>query len=327
MMDRRLPCVVTLTLLLVATAVTVNAQPSKKAATIGILTLTTDDPTVGVFRQGLRELGYVEGQNLVIAHRFAAGQVERLPALAAELVHLPVDIIVARATPAVQAAQHATQTIPIVMSAADPVGAGFVASLARPGGNITGTSAMGPELAGKRLEVLRALLPQLSRVAFLAHGGDPAHRLFLQEAQAAGESIVVQVQPLVVQGPGEFAGAFAAMAREGAEALIVQPLFSTNLGQGQQIAALATQHRLPTISDLREFAAAGGLLSYGPDTLDLWRRRLPVYVDKILKGAMPAELPVEQLTKFALVINLQTAEALGITIPPLLLFQADEVIK
>ncbi len=318
---------VTTILTLAACVAVANAQPAKKVPTIGILTLTSDDSMWRVVRQGLRELGYVEGQNIVIEHRFAEGKVDRLPDLAAELVRLKVDIIVARTTPVVQAAKNATSTIPIVIAAADPVRLGFVASLARPGGNITGTSSIMPELAGKRLELLREILPKLSRVAFLAHGGDPAHRLFIKEAQAAGESIGVQIQPLVVQGPDEFKGAFSAMARERAGALIVQPLFSNTLGQGPLIADLATKSRLPTISDPREFAEAGGLMSYGPDTLAFWGRRLPIYVDKILKGTKPADLPVEQPTKFDFIINLKTAKQIGLTIPPNVLVRADKVIK
>jgi len=327
MIDRKLTFVVTITLIIVATAFTAGAQQPKKAPTIGILTLTSDDSMARVVRQGLRELGYVEGQNIVIEHRFAEGKVDRLPDLAAELVRLKVDIIVARTTPVVQAAKNATSTIPIVIAAADPVRLGFVASLARPGGNITGTSSIMPELAGKRLELLREILPKLSRVAFLGHGGDPAHRLFIKEAQAAGESVGVQIQPLVVKDADEFKGAFSAMARERAGALIVQPLFSNTLGQGPLIADLATKSRLPTISDPREFTEAGGLMSYGPDTLAFWRRRIPIYVDKILKGAKPADLPVEQPTKFEFVINLKTAKQIGLTIPPNLLVRADKVIK
>jgi len=327
MIDRRLTFIVITTLIILATAFTADAQQPKKAPTIGILTFTSGDLMAGVVRQGLRELGYVEGHNIVIEHRFAEGKADRLPDLAAELVRLKVDVIVARSSPVVQAAKNATSTIPIVMGSADPVGSGFVASLARPGGNITGTSSIMPELAGKRLELLREILPKLSRVAFLAHGGDPAHRLFLKEADEAAKGFRIQFQPLVLSGPEEFEGAFSAMAKERAGALIVQPLFSINLGQGQRIADLATKSRLPTISDPREFAEAGGLMSYGPDTLALWRRALPVYVDKILKGAKPADLPVQQPTKFEFVINLKTAKQIGLTIPQSVLYRADKAIK
>jgi putative tryptophan/tyrosine transport system substrate-binding protein len=279
------------------------------------------------FLQGLRDLGYVEGQNIIIEYRWAGGKVDRLPTLAEELVRLKVDLIAVRATPVVHAAKNATTTIPIVMlSAADPVGTGFVASLARPGGNITGMSNMMPELAGKRLELLREVLPKLSRVACLAHGGDPAPRLFVKEADDAAKGFRIQFQPLILSGPDEFEGGFSAMAKERAGALIVQPLFSNNLGQGQRIAELAAKSHLPTISDPRQFAEAGGLMSYGPDSLALWRRAA-TYVDKILNGAKPADLPVEQPTKFELMINLRTAKQIGVTIPQSVLYRADKVIK
>jgi putative ABC transport system substrate-binding protein len=209
---------------------------------------------------------------------------------------------------------------------ADPLGSGFVASLARPGGNITGTSLMHSEVVGKRLELLRALLPRLSRVAFLAHGGDPVYRLFVQEAQDAAERLGLQMQPVVIGSLEELDSAFVAMRSEQAEALIVQPLFMVVHGQGQKIAALAATHRLPTVSEGNQFAEDGGLLFYGPDRLAQLRRSV-IFVDKILKGAKPGDLPVEQPLKFTLIINLKTAKTLGLTIPPTLLFQADEVIQ
>ena len=306
-----------------------EAQQSKKGPTIGILSLSPSgrDPYFEAVRQGLHDLGYTEGQNIFIVYKSAEGRVERLPDLAAELVRLKVDVIVARATPVVQAAKNATSTIPIVIaSAADLVGMGFVASLARPGGNITGSTSIQPELAGKRLELLREILPKLSRVAFLAYGGDPAHRQFIREAQDAGQSLGVQIQPLVVKGSEEFEGAFSAMGRDRAGALIVQPLFSNTLGQGQRIADLAIKSRLPTVSDDQGLPEAGGLMSYGPDLLPLWRRAA-TFVDKILKGTKPADLPVEQPMKFELIINLKAAKQIGVTIPPNLLARADRVIK
>jgi putative tryptophan/tyrosine transport system substrate-binding protein len=319
-------CLVTLTLSLLAAPLAAHAQPSAKVPQIGYLALRAGPAAEDeVFKQGLRDLGWIEGQNLAIEYRWAAGQVDRLPALAEALVRLKVDLIVAWATPAVQAAKDATQTIPIVMTwVADPIRSGFVASLARPGGNITGTSNIQPELAGKKLELLRALLPSLSRVAF--HGGDPVHRLFLQDAQDAAARFGIQLQPVVIGSLEELDSAFAAVRRERAEALIVQPLFMVVLGQGQRIAGLAVQHHLPTVSDGNQFAEAGGLLFYGPDRLALLRRSV-VFVDKILKGTKPADLPMEQPMKFELVLNLKAAEALGLTIPPTLLFQADEVIR
>jgi putative ABC transport system substrate-binding protein len=240
---------------------------------------------------------------------------------------MKVDVFVAEATPAVQAARNATKTIPIVMAAAaDPVGTGFVASLARPGGNITGLSMMMPDLAGKRLELLREVLPGVAHVAFLAHGADPAHRRFLQETQVAAQKLGVQIQPVVVRGPDEFEGAFSAMVRERAGALIVQPFFVIVPEQRRRVVDLAARNRLPAISDFREFADAGALMSYGPHRPD-HIRRAATYVDKILRGAKPADLPVEQPTRFELVINMKTARALGLTLPQSVLIRADHVIQ
>jgi putative ABC transport system substrate-binding protein len=302
-----------------------HAQP-KKVATVGILTLASDDPLAKVVREVLRELGYVEGKDIVYEHRFVDGKVDRLPGVASELVRLKVDVIVARSTPVVRAVKSATSTIPIVISVPDAVGSGLVASLARPGGNITGTSSIMPELAGKRLELLREIFPKLSRVAFLAHAGDPSHPQFIKQLQDAAESERLQVQPVVVKGPEEFESAFSAMARERAGAVIVQPLFAGVLGVAGPIAELATKNRLPTISDGLRFADAGGLIYYGPDQLALWRR-IPIYVDRILKGTRPADLPVEQPSKFEMIINLKTAKQIGVTIPPHVLARADRVIK
>jgi putative ABC transport system substrate-binding protein len=236
-------CIVILTLSLLTAPLAARAQAPVKIPRIGYLGLPAGPTqTLEALQQGLRDLGWIEGQTITIEYRWAAGHVDRLPALAAELVRLPVDLIVASATPAVQAAKDATQSIPIVMTAsADPVGTGLVASLPRPGGNITGMSGIGPELAGKRLEHLRALLPTLSRVAFLAYRSDPAHRLFLQEAQDAATRLGIQVQPLVIGSVEEIDTAFMAMRSEGAEALIVQPLLIGALRQGPRIADLAVQ--------------------------------------------------------------------------------------
>jgi putative ABC transport system substrate-binding protein len=227
-----------------------------------------------------------------------------------------------------QAAKDATTSIPIVMAvSADPVGTGLVASLARPGGNITGMSALNPELAGKRFELLKELLPTLSRVAFLLHGGDPAHRLFFQEAQEAAERLGIQLQPVVIGNFEELDRAFAAVRSARVEALMVQPLFTGgHLGYGQRIAEFALAQRLPTVSGPCEFVHSGGLLCYGTE-LHASFRASAVFVDKILKGAKPADLPVQQPTTFTLGINLKTAQALGLTVPPSLLLQADKVIK
>jgi putative ABC transport system substrate-binding protein len=295
---------------------------------LGYLSLAAKpSPRDEAFVQGLRDLGWIDGQNITIEYRWAGSKTESLPALAEELVNLKVDIIVAPTTPAVNAAKNATKTIPIVMGPnADPVGMGFVASLARPGGNITGMSSIAPELAGKRLGLLRELLPKLSRVAFLAYGPDPAHKLFVKEAQEAAQTFKIRFQPLVLAGVEEIEGAFAAMKKERAGALIVQPLFTLVLGQGSRIAELAAKNRIPTISDGAQFAEAGGLMLYGPDQLALYRRAAS-FVDKILKGRKPADLPVEQPMKFDFVINLQTAKKIGLNIPQSVLFRATKVIK
>jgi len=238
------------------------------------------------FTQGLRDLGWIEGQTIAIEYRQADGQVERLPALAAELVRLQVDCLVTRSTAVVQAAKDATPSIPIVVVvAADLVESGFVASLARPGGNITGMSGTSPELTGKRLEQLRDVLPTLSRVAYLAYGGDPAHRLFLQEVQDAAARLGMHVQPVVIGHVEEIDRAFAAMRSARAEALMVQPVLSRVLGQTQRLADLAITHRLPT-SGPCELVEAGGLLCYAVEVLPMYRRAA-VFVDKILKGAKP----------------------------------------
>ena len=321
-------CIVMLTLSLLTAPLAARARSPAKMPRIGYMSLSAG-PTrvVEVFKQGLRDLGWIEGQTIAIEYRWAAGQVDRLPALAAELVRLQVDLIVAEGGgPVIQVAKDATTSIPIVMvSVADPVRSGLVASLARPGGNITGTSNIQPELAGKKLELLRTLLPTLSRVAFLGYSGGGVPRLFIEDTQDAAERLGMQLQLVVIGSVEEMESAFAAMSSERAEALIVQPLFMP-LGQYQRIADLAVKHRLPTISDGPPFAEVGGLLSYGADGLALIRRSA-VFVDKILKGTKPGDLPVEQPTKFELVINLKTAKALDVTIPPILLFQADKVIQ
>jgi putative ABC transport system substrate-binding protein len=280
------------------------------------------------FRQGLHDLGYVEGQNLVIEGRFAEGKADRLPELAAELVRLQVDVIVAAGIAAIRAAQHATRTLPIVMvvGGADPVAHGFVASLARPGGNITGMSAIHADLSGKRLELLQRTVPSVARIAVLMNPANPAHALQLRETQAAAQALGMQLQVLEARGREELESAFSAIHREGAGALFVfsDPLlFERHLSD---IAALALQHRLPSIYAWRMWVEAGGLMSYAPSLPDIWRRTA-YYVDRILKGTKPADLPVEQPMKFELVINHKTAQALGLTIPPTLLILADEVIQ
>jgi putative tryptophan/tyrosine transport system substrate-binding protein len=310
-----------------ATASAAEAQQVKKRPRIGVLSSRLGPlPTrEGAFQESLRKLGYVEGQNITIEYRYAEEKLDRLPELVAELVHSKVDVIVAVSTPAIEAAKNATNTIPIIMAGvSDPVGTGFVASLARPGSNITGLSLQSPELSGKRLELLKEVIPKLSRVAFLVHRQDPGHRLFVKEAQDAGQSLGMQIQPLAVAGFEEIEGVFPAMVRERIGGLVVQPIFIGT--HGLRIAELAARNRLPTISDPREFADAGGLMSYGPSRAALWQRAA-TYVDKILKGTKPADLPVEQPTKFEFLINLKTAKQIGLTIPQSVLFRADKVIK
>lgn len=279
-----------------------------------------------VFRKGLREHAWIEGRNVRIEYRRGGNDPVRMHALARELVGLKVDLIVAQSTPAVEAAKAATAVIPIVSFSADPVANGFVASLARPGGNITGISMMMPALAGKRIELLREISPKLARVAFLGHGDDPAHKVFIRELQDAGRKVGVAVQPVVVRSAAEFDGAFAALKREKAEALIVQPLFVNTLGAGPRLIELALQHRIPAISDGDGFAEAGGLLFFGPNPLAIYER-LAGYVDRVLRGAKPAEMPIEQPQVFELVVNLKTAKALGIAIPRGVVLRADRVIE
>jgi putative ABC transport system substrate-binding protein len=319
---------VTLTLSIIAAPLAAEAQPRATVPRIGILTPASEasTPLWEAFRQGLRALGYVEGQNILLEYRFAAGQPERFAALAAELVRLQVDLLVTDSTPATQAAKDATSTIPIVMTASGaPVEAGVVASLARPGGNVTGLSVMAPGLGGKRLELLKAALPNVSRIAVLWSTGNLTSPPQWRELEAAAHVLGVQLQPLEVPHPNELDSLFAAMTTARAEALIT--LADAVLWNHRaRVVALTTQHRLPAMFPEREFADAGGFMAYGPSVPESFRRAAS-YVDRILKGAKPEELPVEQPTQFDLVINLKTAKALGLTIPPLLLFQATEVIR
>ena len=309
----------------------VDAQQAGKVPRVGVLFAgSRSDPAfqraVDAFQQGLVELGYVEGRSIAIEYREAQGKYERLPDLAAELVRLKVDVIVGATVPTIQAARQATKTIPIVMTLiADPVATGLVANVARPAGNITGLSTMAPDLMGKQLELLREVLPKASRVAVLWNPANPSNALQLREAQDAARALGVRLQPLEVRDPTEFEKAFAAMTRERAGALLVLS-DSTLLTQRERIADLAAKSRLPAVSGMRAHAEAGGLIAYGANIFDIWRRAA-TYVDKILKGAKPGDLPVEQPTKFELVINLKTAKALGLTIPQALLIRADEIIQ
>ena len=324
--------VIALSLAVLAAPLAADAQQAAKVPRIGILPpgpISERQHLWETFRQGLRELGYVEGKNITLVFPSAEVTPERVPHLAAELVRLKVDVIVAGTTPAALAAKQATKTIPIVAATmADPVGDGLVASLARPGGNITGSTFLGPELVPKRLELLKDAIPGTSRVAALWHPGaysEPTMRDMLKEIETAARALAVQLQLVRVRGPADFDRAFSAMTTERAGALIVLPspmLYS----ERKRIVDLAAKHRLPAIYAWREPVEGGGLMSYGASIPDLYRRAA-THVDKILKGAKPADLPVEQPTKFELVINLKTAKALGLTIPPSLLGRADELIE
>ena len=277
-------------------------------------------------RDGLRELGWVEGQNLIIEYRSANGQFDRVPELLAELIRLRVDVILTIGDPVVLAAKQATSTIPIVMAGAgDPVGRGFVASLARPGGNITGISNLAVALTGKWLELAKELVPRISRVAILRNGGNPTHALFWAEAETAARDIGLTVYSAEVRGPNDFEHAFASMVQEHVGAVVV--LADPMLGAHRlRLAELSAKHRLPSISPFREAAEYGGLVSYGPSLLGNFRRAA-TYIDRILKGAKPADLPVEQPTKFELVVNVKTARSLGLTVPASVLLRADHVIE
>ena len=308
--------------------VAVEAQQGGKVPRIGFLFYGSPGPSpeLDAFRQGLRELGCIEGQNIAIEVRFASGRVERLPELAAELVRLKPDVIVTPGTPASVAAKQATSTIPIVFAGvADAVGAGLVANFARPGGNITGLTGISAELGGKRLELLKEVTPKASRVAVLYNPADRSNVLVLKELQESAPALRLTLQPLGVRGPGEFEGAFVAMSRKRAHALFGAAGILTTEHR-KAIVDLAAKSRIPAMWGERQFVVAGGLMSYAVNFYDQVRRAA-TYVDKILKGAKPADLPVEQPTKFELVINLKTAKALGLTIPPSLLQRADQVIQ
>jgi putative ABC transport system substrate-binding protein len=308
---------------------TVEAQPARKVYRIGYLSrasLGATKPGLEQLQQGLQELGYTEGQNVVIEYRWAEGKQERLPELAADLVRSNVDLIVAQASTAAQAAYQATRTIPIVMVAVgDPVRLGLAASLARPGGNVTGTASYLPELSGKPLQILTETVPRIKRVAVLWNPANPLHASVLKDSEVSASSLGIQLQPLKIVTPEELEGAFRLAVNERAAAVAVlgDPMLGVH---GARIAALALKVRLPSLFATRAGVDAGGLISYGPDVLVMYRRAAH-YVDRILKGSKPGELPVEQPTKFELIINLKTAKALGLTIPPSVLGRADQVIE
>ena len=310
--------------LLFALCISAEAQQPGKVPHIGFLSLSGANQEA--FRQGLRDLGYIEGKNIAIESRTAANRADRLSVLAGELVDLKVDVIVAAGSQAVRAAQRTTKTIPIVMtSSSDPVRTGFVTSLAHPGGNITGLSILGPDLSTKRLEMLKEVILGVSRVAVFWNPDDPAAKISLRETEDAAKAQAMHLQILEIREASDFESAFRAANKGRARALILlpAPIVAT---QAKQIAELALKNNLPAISPVSEFPNAGGLMSYGANLPDLYRRAA-TYVDKILKGAKPADLPVEQPTKFELVINLKTAKQIGLTIPPNVLARADKIIR
>ena len=320
---------VTLTCSLFVAPSTPVAQPVGKVARVGVLSPGIG-PAISAFyealRQGLRELGYVEGQSLVFAYRSAEGRYERLPELAAELVGLKVDVIVTWSTPAALAAQHATRTIPIVFTAvADPMLSGLVRSFAQPGGNITGVTHIPSELDTKRLELLKEAVPAASRIAVLWHPEFPPNVESLPGLQAAAQALQVELLLVAYRGPEDFESAITAMRQDGAEALFVMPHPMAS-GHATRLAALAVQYRLPAMAPYREFGEAGGLMAYGGMFAEMYRRA-PTLVDKILKGAHPSEIPVERPLRFDFVINLKTAKALGLTLSQSTLVQATEVIQ
>jgi putative ABC transport system substrate-binding protein len=315
---------------LFAAPLAAEAQKAGKVYRVGVLTNKASDPVEArlwqAFRSGLRERGWIEGRNILIEFRAAEGNTARLPALAADLVRLKVDLIVARASIWVQPAKEATSSIPIVfLTHADPVGTGHVESLARPGGNITGLAVLMTDLAPKGLELLVSAVPVAKRIAVLWSPDTPSHPPALKALEDAGRPLRVQLQAVGVRTGTELEGAFAAMARARAQAVLMLGS-AILLAERQRVAELAIKHRLPTMSNLKDVVEAGGLMSYSPNWDDLYRRGA-IYVDKILKGANPADLPVEQATKFEFIINLTTARALGVTIPPSLRQRADQVIE
>ena len=316
------------TVTLLAVPLAAEAQPTGKVYRIGYLAIaspTASGPSMDAFRQGLREFGWVEGQNVSIEYRFADGETARLPGLAAELVRLNVDLIFAVSSPPAKAAQRATDSVPIVFSGvADAIGVGLVPRLARPGGNITGFTTSNVELSGKRLELLKEAVPKLTHVAVFVNPTNPQARGFRRETTAAAVPLGLTLEFIDVADPGQLPKAFAAITSQ-AQALLIlpDPVIGTGMAQ-VRIAELALEIRLPTMERSRRFADVGGLMGYGTN---LQEREAARYVDRILRGAKPGDLPVQQPTKFELVINLKTAKALGLTIPPSLLLRADQVIE
>jgi putative ABC transport system substrate-binding protein len=327
--NRKLVGFIALVIALMACGAVAKAQQAKRVSRIAYLAASPASANTGrfdAFRQGLREMGYVEGENIIIEDRYAEGKFDRLPALAAELVRLKVEVIITAGPPVTRAVKEATATIPIVMAQdGDPVGNGFIASLARPGGNITGMSQLAPEISGKQLELLRETVPQLARVAVLGTSTRPGNAQALEETELAAGTFGMRLQYMDVGSPKDIDTAFREARKERAGAVLVLqgPVFTS---QRKQIVDLAAKNRLPAIYPQTEYAEAGGFMCYGANTPDLFRRAA-YHVDKILKGAKPADLPVEQPKKFELIINLKAAKQIGLTIPPSVLARADRVIK
>ena len=321
----RLVLIAILALGLLAISKPAVAQPPSKVHRVGVLGNENNPPWEG-FRQGLRDLGYVDGQNITIEWRWSQGKPDRFPGLATEVVALKPDVIVASGTQATRAAKRATSAIPIVMTTSSyPDKIGLVNSLSRPGGNVTGLSNVGPELSGKKLELLKEIAPKASRVAVLFNSSSEVEPLTVRELSAAATAAGVEIQSVEVRSPDDFPTAFATLSPSRVHALLAigNPI---NFRGRQLIADFALKHRLPSIYDERLFVEAGGLMSYAPSFTDSFRRAA-TYVDKILKGAKPADLPVEQPTKFELVINVKTAKILGLSIPPSLLLRADRLVE
>ena len=326
---RQSAILLTLVLAMLGTPGAADAQQPSKTPRIGVLSPlspSADGPNVKALREGLRELGYVDGQNIVLDYRWAEGQLDQLPDLMAELLRFKPDVIVTSGAPAALAAKRATPDIPVVMAQInDPVGLGLVASLAKPGGNFTGLANLHTDMAGKQLELLKEVVPKLSVVAVLWNPANRGAELIVRHVRHATRALGAAFEAVEVRDPAELESAFAAMKRQRASALLVppDPFF---LPHGKQIVGLAARHRLPAVYGWREFVEAGGLMAYGPSVRDMFRRSA-AYVDKILKGTRPSDLPVEQPTRFELVINLKTAQALRLTLPQSLLVRADQVIQ
>ncbi|TAK06345.1 ABC transporter substrate-binding protein [bacterium] len=326
-MSKKFFVFVVISLILVSIPLAEAQQPGK-VPRIGFLrAAAAPESYIEALRQGLKELGYIEGKNIALEYRWGGGKTDQLPELAAELVRLKVDIFVTDGTPSALAARKASSTIPIVMaSSGDPVGTRLIASLARPGGNITGLTSINAELGGKALELLKEIVPRLTHVAILGAEDSPVHKLFLKNTEAPARALGLKLIPLLFRGPDDYESAFRTATIERANAILVRGVPFTSSAHRKRLVDLAAKSRLPAIYETRDLTDIGGLISYGADRVDMYRRAA-TYVDKILKGTKPADLPVEQPMKFELVINLKAAKQIGLTIPPNVLARADRVIR